>query len=284
MVLLLSLLSLATPSWAQDNAPGGYRSSPDLPVSSVALRPALVLDHEWANVFQLGFDGHAYREPWSLSVQAPVVFAWRPDGSWSGAGVGQARIGAMRAVSKRPRWIGVEVSIPTAPPGMTARSWGTLAQEALFGAGARVSYQRLWPLDSPIDLRAAAGARYWSSCQLETCATQGRAFLPAAELIAARSWMVAPGWAVVTEHELTIDVVWSTARVMGRRTQPIQDGALVADLGLQVPLPTWADEPTVQLIAQIRWYPDGIMVSRPEPPPEEDSIEWEALDPLLMQE
>jgi hypothetical protein len=278
--LLLPLLLAVTAPRAQDNAPGGYRMSPELPVPSVALRPALVLDHEWANVLQLGFDGQAWLDPWSIHLQAPVVFAWRPDGSWSAAGLGLARIGAARAVSKKPRWLGVELFLPTAPPSMTARSWGTLAQETVFGAGARLSYEQLWPLASPISLRVTAGAHYWSSCQLDLCTTYAPALMPSAEIIAARSWMVAPGWAVVTEHELTIDVVPSTVRIMGRRVQPVGEASMVADLGLQIPLATWADEPTAQLVAQLRWYPQGVIMERSFPEDEEEELEWDPVDPL----
>lgn len=283
MQLLIPLLLAATASQAQDNAPGGYRMSPELPASSVALRPTMVLDHEWANVLQLGFDGQAWLDPWSVHLQAPVVFAWRPDGSWSAAGLGLARIGAARGVGKKPHWLGLELLVPTAPPSMTTRSWGTIAQEALFGAGARVSYERLWALDSPISLRVAVGAHYWSTCQLDSCTSYAPAVLPSAEIIAARSWMVAPGWAVVTEHELTIDIVASTVRAMGRRVQQVGDSCVVADLGLQVPIATWADEPTLQLIAQLRWYPQGITMERPDPL-EDEELEWDEADPYRYYE
>jgi hypothetical protein len=275
-------LLIVSGALAQDNAPGGYRASPELPVSSVALRPALVLDPEWAPVAQLGFDGRLWRDPWSLHVQAPFVYSWRPDGSWSAAGLGLARLGAARAVSKKPRWLGVDLYLPTAPPSMTARSWATLAQETTFGAGARLSYERLWALDSPISVRLALGGHYWSMCQLDPCLTDHAALLPAGELLAARSWMLAPGWAVVTEGELTIDEVHATIRLMGRRVQPLDEGALVADLGVQIPPWTWADAFSAQIIAQLRWYPEGILLERPEPPDPLDELEWQPPDPLLF--
>ncbi len=280
--LLALLLAVAAPR-AQDNAPGGFRSSPELPCNSAALRPATVIDPEWANVLQLGFDGRVYREPWSLHLQAPVIHAWRPDGTWSATGLGAARISAARAVSKKPRWVGLELYVPLAPPGFSSRSWATISQESTFGAGARLFYERSWDLRSPISLRAAAGAHYWGSCPY--CGPYTRpGTIPAGEIIASRSWMISPGWAVVSEGELTIDHVPASIRAMGRRVQPIEDGALVVDLGLQIPPLSWADYPSAQFIAQIRWYPQGITVARPEPPPEEDSIEWDELDPLLMQE
>ena len=270
MLALLGTLLVSAAPRALDNAPGGYRLSPALPSSSVAIRPALVVDPEWARVAQFTFDGRLYREPWSYHLQHPIVFAWRSDGSWSSAGLGLVRLGAARAISKKPRWIGAELFLPITPPGMTAQSWGSVAQETLFGAGGRLSYERLWDLRSPISLRMALGAHYWSEPVLGSYAWALPSVLPSAEIIATRSWMNKPGWAVVTEGELTIDAIPASLRVMGRRTQPLERGSLVADLGVQIPPLTWVDWFSPQFVAQIRWYPEGIDLEHPQPPEEDE--------------
>ncbi len=268
--MIALLLLLAATGQAQDNAPGGYRLSPEVPVHSAALRPALVVDPAWAHVAQLSFDGRVFLDPWAITLQHPWVFAWRGDGSWSDAAPGVVRLGASRAMGKKPNWLGLDLTLPVVPHGMAARSWGSVAQETLFGAGARLQYEHLWPLQSPISLRLALGVRTWSECGLpdSNCGSYKPPLLPDAELIAARSWMVTPGWAVVTEHELLFDPVPTSSRLMLRRTQPLSQGTLVADLGLQAPLTTYADYFSLQLVAQLRWYPEGIELMRQLPPEE----------------
>ncbi len=262
--LFVSLLAIAA-SGAQDNAPGGYRLTPEVPVTSVALRPALVFDPEFAHVAQATLDARLCFDPWAVHLQHPWVFAWQPDGEWSAASPGLLRLGVSRAVSKKPRWVGLELSFPLTPPGMTARSWGSLAQESVFGVGGRLSYERLWPLRSPVSLRVALGARYWSECVIPDCGLTASSILPDLELIAARSWQLTPGWALVTEGELVVDAVPVSFRLLGRRVQPLERGSLVADLGVQVPPLTYTDYFSLQLVGQLRWYPEGITLVRPPP-------------------
>lgn len=268
--MLLALLALLTtcPSLAQDNAPGGYRLTPELPSTSASIRPALVTDPEWAPVFQATVDARWWLDPWAVHVEHPWVFAWQPDGDWSRTAPGLLRLGATRAVSKKPRWLGLELALPLTPPGMTATSWASLAQESVFGVGGMVSYERLWAHRSPTSLRVALGVRYWGDCVHRWCGMLTPSLFPAAEIIAARSWQLAPGWALVTEAELVIDAIPASIRLLGRRVQPLADGCLVLDLGVQVPPWTYAEYFSFQAVGQLRWYPQGITLVRPPPPDE----------------
>jgi len=237
------------------STPGGWRVQAALPETSAAVRPVAVVADPVGDIVQATADLRVRYGTFAFDAELPWFNTWGSNGRWEAHYPGQLRFGISTWTDNQHFQIGVEGAVPASRRDDLGQSWASLAKETEPCNELGGSLHTLWATERfSVTTRAFIGARWGYGFDGLTGSDNANAY-PTIDLAAAMVLQIVDPIAYVGELELVADsAVPISTRILLRADLPVGPGWLAFDLGMQIPATAMAF-PTMQLIAQVRWWP-----------------------------